>query len=465
LHLFKKFYEKEERSKGNTKPIIKWGNCAHFGGRNSDPNIARAELFGQKKGASAHAYKDINGLVDTANGGALILEEIGELPMEVQAMLLTFIETGEYREVGGAETKFADVRIVGATNREKALREDFRYRFFPYYLPALYTRREDILYYLSYKYPELVQSLTKNEVLILLAYNWPGNVREIDRIARRMHRDRISGESIIFENPEMKLLYQLGRFGRLDDRESEIKGDFTEGLLEAISDWGGDSEFLESILNRFGIGLSDENAEPAFKKIQLDFDQFYDEQKGLADLENEYDVKILLPIEKFEDAYKGYLAYCGLFMQDPDKNINAVENLDNANFKHFRLEGLEYPEGNEAQIIKLAKAIMQYLKLVEVDEDTMPDDLQDFWKELVEIAGENGDVDNQQYSSNLPGTKDIFDMSENELKKIYYSGLLLKSGGKVKSASQIAGLKETTFRSRLDKLGITYKKKALKNHR
>jgi hypothetical protein len=280
-----------------------------------------------------------------------------------------------------------------------------------------------------------------------------------------MHRDRISGESIIFENPEMKLLYQLGRFGRLDDRESEIKGDFTEGLLEAISDWGGDSEFLESILNRFGIGLSDENAEPAFKKIQLDFDQFYDEQKGLADLENEYDVKILLPIEKFEDAYKGYLAYCGLFMQDPDKNINAVENLDNANFKHFRLEGLEYPEGNEAQIIKLAKAIMQYLKLVEVDEDTMPDDLQDFWKELVEIAGENGDVDNQQYSSNLPGTKDIFDMSENELKKIYYSGLLLKSGGKVKSASQIAGLKETTFRSRLDKLGITYKKKALKNQR
>jgi len=274
-----------------------------------------------------------------------------------------------------------------------------------------------------------------------------------------MHRDRISGESIVFENPEMKLLYQLGRFGRLDDRESEIKGDFTEGLLEAISDWGGDSELLESLLNRFGVGLSDENADPAFKKIQLDFDQYYKEQKGLADLENEFEVKILLPIEEFEDAYKGYLAYCGLFMQDPDKNINTVEKLDNANFKHFRLEGFEDPEGNEDQIIKLAKAIMQYLKLVEVDEYTMPDDLQDFWKELVEIAGENGEVDNQQYSPNLPGTNDIFDMSENELKKIYYSGLLLKTGGKVKSASQMAGLKETTFRSRLDKLGVIYKKR------
>ena len=132
-------------SKGNTKPIIGWANCAHFGNKSSDPNIARSELFGQKKGIG-NVREDIKGMVDIVDGGALILEEIGELPLEVQAMLLTFIETGEYRAVGGKkETKHADVRIIGATNREETLRrEDFKYRFFPFYLPSLNDRRGDV---------------------------------------------------------------------------------------------------------------------------------------------------------------------------------------------------------------------------------------------------------------------------------------------------------------------------------
>ena len=158
-------------------------NCAHFGGVHSDPNMARAEIFGIKKGIVQEAKVDKKGLVDAANGGALILEEIGELPKEVQSMLLTFIESGEYREVGGTETKYADIRIVGATNREENLRDDLRYRFFPYYLPDLHTRRGDVLYYLSYMHPDLLSTLTKNKVLKLLAYHWPGNVREIDRVS------------------------------------------------------------------------------------------------------------------------------------------------------------------------------------------------------------------------------------------------------------------------------------------
>ena len=93
------------------------------------------------------AHDDKVGLVEKANGGLLILEEVGELPFEVQAMLLTFIETGEYRRLGDEEVKTATVKVVAATNRESALRVDFRYRFFPYYIPPLRERKNDILYY------------------------------------------------------------------------------------------------------------------------------------------------------------------------------------------------------------------------------------------------------------------------------------------------------------------------------
>lgn len=81
--------------------------------------MARSELFGHKKGAFTGAIEDKLGLVDAANNGALILEEIGELPLEVQAMLLTFIETGKFLRVGDAQERKANVQIIGATNNEE----------------------------------------------------------------------------------------------------------------------------------------------------------------------------------------------------------------------------------------------------------------------------------------------------------------------------------------------------------
>ena len=97
----KKYHQQQTRNY-NKSPTIVWANCAHFGGQHSDPNIARSELFGHVKGSHVQAQKDKKGLVDTANGGVLILEEIGELPLEVQAMLLTFIETRKRRSLGNA---------------------------------------------------------------------------------------------------------------------------------------------------------------------------------------------------------------------------------------------------------------------------------------------------------------------------------------------------------------------------
>ena len=108
---------------------------------------------------------DKDGLVEKADGGLLILEEVGELPLEVQAMLLTFIETGEYRRLGDEEFETATVKVVAATNRESALRDDFRYRFFPYYIPPLRERKNDILYYFHEIFPELDQEFFKKRSL------------------------------------------------------------------------------------------------------------------------------------------------------------------------------------------------------------------------------------------------------------------------------------------------------------
>ena len=183
LKIFKTMFQNKDSTNQSNRPVV-WANCAHFGGINSDPNIARSELFGHVKGAHQNAQKDKIGLVHEAHGGALILEEIGELPLEVQAMLLTFIEDGVFRRVGSKQNESANVRIVGATNREEGLREDFKHRFFPFYISGLYNRRSDILYYMYAKYPEIVTSLTGCEVLTVLAYNWPGNCREIERVCR-----------------------------------------------------------------------------------------------------------------------------------------------------------------------------------------------------------------------------------------------------------------------------------------
>ena len=459
LHTYKKFHENEERLNGNKKPKSVWANCAHFGGINSDPNIVRAELFGHKKGSHHSAHADKKGLVQIADGGVLILEEIGELPQEVQAMLLTFIETGEYREVGGNETKYAEVKIVAATNREEALRDDFRYRFFPFYIHPLYKQREDVLYYLAYKYPEITLSLTKIEVLKLLAYNWPGNIREIDRIARLMLREKIAADPMVFFDPKHIPAnvpsYKLANF---DERETQLRAYTAQGILNEISLRGGDSRLLESLLNQFGVGLDVEDVQPAF---QIDFEQSQSFSQLFSYIESTYGVKIFPPVNQFEDAYKGYLGFCGLFMQDPNKDRNIFNELDYPDSAHFDIEQLKVQEKDKKKVIELLKAIMHYVAGAKIENDaSMPDDLGQYWNEIYTKPSTQDEQDDKTASTDDSEVNFdmLFEMSEDQLRKFYYSGLLRKFNGNIKKASAKTGLKETTLRSRMDKLGIDYKR-------
>ena len=174
LKMFEKFFL-EKYPKTPPKKVVK-ANCSHF-----EEKLSRSELFGHKKGAFTDAWEDHDGLLKAANKGLLVLEEVGDLPEPVQAQLLSYIETKDFHRMGDTETYNSEVQIVAATNKEHALREDFKYRFSLFYIPPLYKRRHDVLVYFAIKFPDLFRDLEPWEILSLLTYNWPGNVRELER--------------------------------------------------------------------------------------------------------------------------------------------------------------------------------------------------------------------------------------------------------------------------------------------
>ena len=163
--------------------------------------LIESELFGHEKGAYTGAGSRSAGLIAQAEKGTVLLDEIGELPLEVQSKLLRFVEDRVFKSVGGSKAKKVDVRVLAATNRDLAeevargrFREDLYYRLNVVHLalPALSARPEDIgllarhfveLYSVQYQKP--LQGLSEGAHRSLLAYPWPGNVRELqNRIMR-----------------------------------------------------------------------------------------------------------------------------------------------------------------------------------------------------------------------------------------------------------------------------------------
>ncbi|HEX2613753.1 MAG TPA: sigma-54 dependent transcriptional regulator [Fibrobacteria bacterium] len=170
-------------------------NCAAI-----PENLIEAELFGYKKGAFTGAYQDKKGRFMEADSGTMFLDEIGELPLAMQAKLLRVLQEGEATPVGGSAQK-VDVRIVAATNKplrkmveEGTFREDLFYRLnvIPLTIPPLRQRPEDlhalILYFIAKycrknKRPNL--SVSAEALQLMERYGWPGNVRELENAIER----------------------------------------------------------------------------------------------------------------------------------------------------------------------------------------------------------------------------------------------------------------------------------------
>jgi DNA-binding NtrC family response regulator len=162
------------------------------------PTLMESELFGYEKGAFTGAMKSKTGLFQAANGGTIFLDEIGELPLEMQAKLLRVLQEKEVRPVGSNEKVNVDVRVIAATNRDLeaayrggTFRKDlyFRLNVVTVHLPALRERRSDIPmlvhHFLDRYAPGTNLQVTAAAMKSLLHYDWPGNVRELENCIAR----------------------------------------------------------------------------------------------------------------------------------------------------------------------------------------------------------------------------------------------------------------------------------------
>jgi NtrC-family two-component system response regulator AlgB len=165
------------------------------------PELLESELFGHAKGAFTGAVRDNPGRIAACEGGTLLLDEIGDLPLSIQPKLLRFLQDREYERVGEARTRSADVRIIGATNADLgeavargSFREDLFYRLnvFPIELPPLRERAEDVetlaadmLAFFAGQNHKPGLAFSSGALEALRAYDWPGNIRELRNVVER----------------------------------------------------------------------------------------------------------------------------------------------------------------------------------------------------------------------------------------------------------------------------------------
>jgi len=233
-------YEGDFHGDAKKKPFMDI-NCSSL-----PENLLESELFGYEKGAFTDAKQPKTGLVEVAEGGSLFLDEIGEMPMSLQAKLLRLIETKRFRRVGGVEDIEVNTRIIAATNRNlrKAMKEGrfrddlyFRLMVIPIYVPALRERRGDIpilaSYFIDYFNGELNRSvlgLSRESSNFMMEYDWPGNVRELRNIIER---------AILLESTDLILPEHLpreildGQVADLSTLGSSFEGGLPISLKEA----------------------------------------------------------------------------------------------------------------------------------------------------------------------------------------------------------------------------------------
>ena len=177
------------------KPFIKV-NCASL-----PKDLIESELFGHEKGSFTGAIKTRQGRFELADKGTIFLDEIGELPLDLQPKLLRVLQSGEFERIGSEKTKFVDVRIVAATNRnleEESGKGNFRHDLFfrlnvyPITIPPLRHRKEDISMLIKHfthkigkKIGRKIKQISKSDIMILEKYEWPGNIRELENVLER----------------------------------------------------------------------------------------------------------------------------------------------------------------------------------------------------------------------------------------------------------------------------------------
>ena len=228
-------------------------NCAAL-----PPTLIESELFGREKGAYTGALTRMIGRFEVADGATLFLDEIGELPLDLQSKLLRVLEEGNFERLGSTQTLHVNVRIIAATNRDLAravkvgqFRQDLFYRLsvFPLEIPPLRERPEDIPLLIRVFVKEFkqrmgkdIESIPKRTLQALQAYSWPGNVRELRNVIE--HAMILSrGNTLEVHLPE-RTFPETDRTGKLDDLERGHILTVLEKTAWRVAGPGGAAEIL-----------------------------------------------------------------------------------------------------------------------------------------------------------------------------------------------------------------------------
>ena len=225
-------------------------NCAAL-----PSSLIESELFGHEKGAFTGAQSKRLGRFEVADGATLFLDEIGELPLELQPKLLRVIEDGEFERLGSSETRKVDVRIIAATNRDLqaevqkgAFREDLWYRLniFPITMPPLRDRLDDVpllvhfyIDRISRRLGKVIQVIPAGVMDALRQYHWPGNVRELENVLERA--------VINSSGPKLRLVDEL--------RKPRGDAPGTDQTLEHV-----ERDYILRVLERTGWKVSGKNS-------------------------------------------------------------------------------------------------------------------------------------------------------------------------------------------------------------
>ena len=245
-------------------------NCAAI-----PSGLLESELFGHERGAFTGAVSQKVGRLELADQGTLFLDEVGEMPLEIQPKLLRVLQDHEFERLGSTRTLRVDVRIIAATNRDliksvadREFRSDLFYRLnvFPIRLPALRERREDIPKLVSYfvqKYAarmnKSIETIPRRVTDAMMRWDWPGNVRELENFVERSVI-LSPGRSLRAPLGELKVTREIGSEGTLQARERDHiiralreSGGMISGPQGAAARLGLKRTTLQSKLQRMGI--------------------------------------------------------------------------------------------------------------------------------------------------------------------------------------------------------------------
>jgi formate hydrogenlyase transcriptional activator len=229
-----------ERSRRHARPLVRV-NCAAL-----PPTLVESELFGHEKGAFTGAVGMRQGRFELADGGTIFLDEIGDLPQEIQVKFLRVLQEGEFERVGSSRSKRVDVRVIAAThhNLEKAVAEgrfraDLYYRLsvYPIHLPSLQERADDIprlvWFFIHRHQRDLGRQITKVPQSLMDAlqrYAWPGNVRELENVVERA-MIASAGDTLQLDAP-LALSPRSGTHAEASDNLDAVQRAHIENVLE-----------------------------------------------------------------------------------------------------------------------------------------------------------------------------------------------------------------------------------------